>query len=200
MIKFQKRKTYYPFPVYEFNLPTGHSCPHARDCLVRVDRFTGKFTIIGKKFFCYASKAERFPAVRKSRWMNLEAMRNGEDIVIPKDATHIRIHGSGDFFSQEYFDKWMYVAQNNPKVRFWAFTKSITFWCNRLQSIPSNFTLQASRGSDEDYKLKYAEVFSSRKDVPPSLEIDYDDSHAMTGDKSFALLDNNKNKKKAKGK
>lgn len=33
-MKFTHKKTYYPFPVYEFNLPAGHSCPFADVCKV----------------------------------------------------------------------------------------------------------------------------------------------------------------------
>jgi len=196
-MKFIKKKTFYPFPVYEFNLPAGHSCPFAKDCKIKVDRITGKFDIIGKKYRCYAASAERFPGVRKSRWANFEAMLHREEIVIPKDATHIRIHSSGDFFSQDYFDRWLEVCRKNPKVKFWAFTKSIQFWVNRLGQIPSNLTLQASKGSMQDdlidkYNLKFAEVFSSREEVKKrGLPIDYDDTHAMSGTQSFALLDNN---------
>jgi len=195
MLKFQKKKTFYPFPVYEFNLPAGHSCPFAKDCKIKVDRKTGKFEKIGTKFRCYAAMAERFPAVRESRWNNFEYLLNGGDIEIPKDATHIRIHGSGDFFNQGYFDKWLQVCRDNPKIKFWAFTKSIRFWVARLNEIPDNLCLQASKGSYGDYliekyNLKYAEVFKSKKDVPKNMPIDTDDSLAMKGHKSFALLDN----------
>lgn len=74
-MKFQLRKTFYPFPVYEFNLPAGHSCPYAKDCKICVDRDTGKFTTTGTVFRCYAASAERFPGVRKSRWENFEAIK-----------------------------------------------------------------------------------------------------------------------------
>jgi hypothetical protein len=202
-IKFQKKKTFYPFPVYEFNLPAGHSCPFARDCKGMADRKTGKFTRLGKKYRCYAVNAERFPGVRESRWRNFEAMLNHEPIEIPKDATHIRIHSSGDFFSQDYFDKWLEVCRQNPNVKFWAFTKSIGFWVRRLDKVPSNLTLQASKGSHQDhlidkYNLKYAEVFLDIKDVPKGMPIDTDDSHAMEGNQSFALLDNFSYSKKDK--
>lgn len=204
MIKFQKKKTFYPFPVYEFNLPAGWSCPYAKDCKIKVDKITGKFETIGKVFRCYAASAERFPGVRKSRWENFDAMIKGEPIILPKDATHIRIHSSGDFFSQDYFDRWLQVTKDNSNVKFWAFTKSIQFWVNRLDQIPENFTLQASKGSYQDdliekYHLKFAEVFSSKEEALKSgLPIDTDDSHAMTGTQSFALLDNNKYSKKDK--
>ena len=195
-MKFQKRKTFYPFPVYEFNLPAGHSCPYARGCKIKVDRETGKFEKIGKEFRCYAASAERFPAVRKSRWENLEAVLRNEHIKIPRDATHIRIHGSGDFFSQEYFDKWLLVCRQNPRVKFWAFTKSIRFWVNRINEIPNNLCLQASYGSYDDdlieeYGLKYAKVFTNKEELEKSgLPVDVDDSLAMEGTGSFALMDN----------
>ncbi len=203
-MNFQKKKSFYPFPVYEFNLPAGHSCPFARDCKIKVDRYTGKFETIGKVFRCYAASAERFPGVRKSRWENYEAMLNNEPIILPKGITHLRIHSSGDFFSQDYFDKWLQVARDNPTVKFWAFTKSIQFWVNRINEIPSNLTLQASYGSLQDdliekYHLKFAKVFQDKDEaIASGLPIDRDDSHAMTGTQSFALLDNNKYSKKDK--
>jgi phosphoglucomutase len=77
------------------------------------------------------------------------------------------------------------------------------FWVNRLDKIPGNLILQASRGSYQDdiaikYNLKYAEVFRDINDVPKGMPIDTDDSHAMSGSKSFALLDNTKYSKKVK--
>lgn len=73
-MKFVYKKTFYPFPVYEFNLPAGHSCPYAKDCKIKVNKETGKFDTIGTKFRCYAASAERFPGVRKMRWDNFNAM------------------------------------------------------------------------------------------------------------------------------
>lgn len=196
-MKFTEKKTFYSRPVFEFNLPAGHSCPYAKDCKIKVNRDTGKFDTTGTKYRCYAASAERFPAVRKMRWQNFEDMKNGLPIEIPKKATHIRIHSSGDFFSQKYFDRWLKVCRNNPNVKFWAFTKSIKFWVNRIDEIPNNLTLQASKGSKQDYlideyDLKYAEVFGDVKDIPKGMPIDFGDSCAMSGTKSFALLDNNK--------
>ena len=202
-MKFIKKNTYYPQTTWEFNLPAGHSCPYAKDCKIKVNKETGKFDIIGKKFRCYAASAERFPVVRKSRWENYEVVLRGEEIILPKDATHIRIHSSRDFFSQEYFDKWLEICRNNPKVKFWAFTKSIQFWVNRLNEIPTNLTLQASKGSLQDdliekHNLKFAEVFKSLEALERSgLPRDTDDFFAMEGTESFALLDNyNREKKK----
>ena len=205
-MKFIKKKTFYSFPVWEFNLPAGWSCPFAKDCKVMVGRESGKMNIIGEKFRCYASTSERFPSVRESRWRNYEEiidlLKEGKVLEIPKGVTHIRIHGSGDFFSQKYFDMWLEVCKKNTDVKFWAFTKSVKFWVNRLGEIPENLILQASKGGYQDelierYGLKYAEVFTDIRDALDSgLPIDTDDTYAMEGSQSFALLDNNKYSKK----
>ena len=60
--------------------------------------------------------------------------------------------------------------------------------------IPSNLILTASRGGHWDSKIeenafKCAEVvFSEQEAIDKGLEIDHDDSHAVFGKKSFALL------------
>ena len=203
-MKFIKKNTFYKLPVYEFNLPAGHSCPGALGCKVLVDRETGLFTTTGTEFRCYAAASERFPSVRESRWKNYESVMSGENIAVPTKATHVRIHGAGDFFSQKYFDAWLDVCLENEHVIFWAFTKSIRFWVNRITEIPKNLTLQASYGSKQDYLinkhgLKFARVYTDKKAALSSgLPIDTDDSFAMSGVRSFALLDNFKYKKTGK--
>ena len=195
-MKLIKKNTFYSETTWEFNLPAGHSCPYAKDCKIKVNKKTGKFDTIGKKFRCYAASAERFPAVRKLRWSNYDDVLAGKEIIIPEEVTNVRIHSSGDFFSQKYFDKWLEVCRKHPNVKFWAFTKSIQFWVNRLDEIPENLTLQASKGSLQDdliekYNLKYAEVFMSEEDaIKSGLPIDTNDDLAKEGEQSFALVDN----------
>jgi len=203
MLKFSGPMKYYKDRVYEFNLPAGHSCPQARDCLVKTDRVTGKM-VSGKhqEFFCYAAKNERFPSVRDMRWKNYDAIRNTKDIAslindsIPTSASRIRIHGSGDFFNQKYFDAWLKVCKKHEDILFWAFTKSVRLWVKRLDEIPGNLILQASRGGRDDYLideygLKSATVYPTVEEALVSgLPIDVDDYYACTNNGSFALVDN----------
>lgn len=200
-MKFNKKTTYYPFPVYEWNLPAGHACPFAKVCLVKVDRKTGKFDNKSTQYKCYASASERFPAVRKHRWDNFDAMLKDEEIILPKNAKHIRIHASGDFFSQKYFDKWLKVCEENKDVHFWAYTKSLRYWVNRINEIPKNLILTASYGGSEDYliekyNLRNVIVYEYIEDVPSDRPIDTQDDIAMYNLGNFALLDNNKNNNK----
>ena len=202
-MKFVKNTKYYRGIVYEWNLPTGWSCPFAKECLVKVDKDTGKFTNKSKAYKCYAANAERFPAVRKHRWDNYEFVKNGGKIVVPKEAQAVRIHASGDFFNQQYFDMWLEVCRENPAVEFWAYTKSLTYWINKINDIPNNLVLTASSdGTNDDvirkYAMKYALVFDFPNEVPLGMKIDENDDCARDKSiKRFALLNNFKTKKKS---
>lgn len=200
-MKFIKNKKYYTGEVYEWNLPTGTTCPFAKECKVSVDRTTGKFSIEKGYFRCYAASSERFPAVREHRWKNYEYVKSGGVPVLPPDCKNVRIHASGDFFSQAYFDMWVKIATENPTINFWAFTKSINYWIVSIDKIPSILTLTASYGGHQDsfieqFGLRSCKVYKSINDVPQGVPIDTNDDYARKPNITFALLDNNKISKK----
>jgi len=204
-MKFIKNTKYYNGTVYEWNLPTGTTCPFALECKVTVDRETGKFDIKRGQYKCYAASAERFPAVRTHRWNNFEHVLNGGKPELPKDCKAVRIHASGDFYNQYYFDLWIQIANENPNVEFWAYTKSLKYWVNRINSIPSNLVLTASYGGKNDdlielHNLKHVKVYKTINDVPIGIQIDSNDDLARTPLINFALLDNlnAENKKSSK--
>lgn len=193
-MKFIRKTTYYSGIVYEWNLPTGHTCPFAKECLVKVNRESGKFDNRSDDYRCYASNAERFPAVRNHRWTNFDAVRKGERIELPKKAEAVRIHMSGDFFSQAYFDQWLEICEENSSVEFWAYTKSLNYWVNRLGSIPDNLVLTASYGGRHDHlidehDLKNVIVVKSKAEAI-GRPIDYNDDIARQPNVNFYLIDN----------
>lgn len=189
---------------YTFSIPSGHTCPSAKDCLSKAVLRDGTYRIQdGKetKFRCFSATQEvAFPAVRKQRQYNYDVLKRenfSSDIILkslPKDASLVRIHVAGDFQNEKYFKSWLKVATENPNVTFYAYTKQLKYWISNLDDIPNNFKLNASRGGKDDvlidkYNLKSAEVvFSEQEALNKGLEIDYDDSHAFTQDKSFGLL------------
>jgi hypothetical protein len=194
-MKFIKNKRYYTGVVYEWNLPTGSTCPFALECKVTVNRVTGKFDIHRGQYKCYAASAERFPGVRKHRWDNFDYTKNGGVPVLPKDCKSVRIHASGDFYNQEYFDMWVGVAKDNPDVEFWAYTKSLNYWVKSINNIPTNLVLTASRGGKldyliDEYKLKNVTVYKSKLEVPTGMLIDTNDDVARMQNVNFALIDN----------
>lgn len=118
-----------------FNLPAVVTCPFKTPLCEKA---------------CYALKAEhRWPAVLPSREHNLSMVRKGlfKELMIEAIAKHhkkikaIRIHESGDFFSQSYLDDWFAVAREYPEFTFYAYTKSFYLIFDQK---PGNFVLIAS--------------------------------------------------------
>lgn len=188
------------------SLSAGWACPFAFRCESRVDMLTGKITD-GKhtEFRCFSATQENiFPVVRKQREYNFNLLRSLKSSEEMAELIHvslpnpkkkiIRIHVSGDFFNINYLKAWILVAQRNPNLTFYAYTKSLTYWIEELNNIPVNLKLTASKGGKNDhlieqYNLKFAQVVYSIEEAEQlGLEIDHDDSHAFSGNKSFALL------------
>lgn len=191
------------------SLLSGYSCQGALDCLAKVKIINGKRKLIDgpmAKFRCFSASAEaQFPSVYEQRKHNLDLLRKCETVddmynllkVSIKDSfTPFRIHVGGDFFNQKYFDAWIEQAKNNPHRIFYAYTKSINYWIERLEELKQvpNLRLVASRGGRYDNLIKEnnlieAIVVSSEEEAKKlNLEIDNDDSLAIHNKKSFALV------------
>ena len=198
--------------VYSMSIPSGRAetCPYADKCKAYVGS-NGK--IVSRDDYvdyrCYSASMEAlFPIQLKQRDYNFDLLKacnndrqelmNLINASIPVEAQIIRIHVGGDFYSQPYFDAWLNVAMLNREIRFYAYTKSLPFWVNRLDSINignfPNMELIASRGGTKDklineHQLKEAIVVYSEKEAKErNLEIDYTDYLACYGKESFALL------------
>lgn len=185
-----------------FSLPAGWTCPGAAQCLARANRQTGKIQDgSAQQFRCFAASAEAaYRNVRESRWHNFELLKGKsaaemEKLIldsIPENTSIVRIHVSGDFFSEDYFRAWIGAAQKRSEIKFYAYTKSIHFWLRLKGEIPSNLILTASEGGKFDANIgefKRAKVvFSEEQAAALGLSIDHDDSHAYEGRESFALL------------
>jgi hypothetical protein len=204
-IKFAQGNAKLSKRVAILSLPAGYSCPGARDCLSRANKVTGKIAD-GRhtEFRCFAASAEAlFRNIRISRWRNFDALRTAGsvkatvDIIsssLPKRAKLVRMHGSGDFFSQSYFDAWCQVSRLHPDRVFYGYTKALNFWTARLDSIPENMKLVASRGGRFDHLIAQhglrscRVVYSEQEATDLGLELDHDDSHVYKGKGDFALL------------
>ena len=187
------------------SLPAGYSCPFAKECLSKACKETG---IIKDgehcKYRCFAASQEcAFPSVRKNRWENFNLLQETKGVEtmakliqrsLPNGIGAVRMHVSGDYYSETYFLAWLNVSLNNPLITFYGYTKALPLIVKYKRYMPSNFKLTASKGGTHDHlimehNLKYAEVvFSVEQAAKLGLEIDHDDSHAYTGKKSFALL------------
>lgn len=216
--------------IYSFDLLSGYSCPGARDCLSRaIVNENGRTSILDgpdTQWRCFsASQEAQYPGVFKKRAQNFATLRAVEQhakgkgkreaiaariqAALPDDALVVRIHVSGDFFSQAYWLAWCDIAHAHPNRTFYAYTKNLKLWVN-ADHIPKNLILTASRGGRWDnliaiHNLREARVILSENDenrfntfrfanspeYRTTLPIDTDDSHAMLPGRkrdSFCLL------------
>ncbi len=67
--------------------------------------------------------------------------RNGITTVRYWYVVRVRIHSVGDFYSNEYFLKWIQIVKDNPKVKFLAYTKNTEIDFNLA---PKNLKLKFS--------------------------------------------------------
>lgn len=114
-----------------FNIPAVSTCPYATASCIKL---------------CYALKSERiYPNVKQARSRNYDATLKDNFINVmlelislymskPKYKNipcYFRIHEAGDFYSKDYFNKWMSIIEIcrdlYPNLYFNFYTKSVPF-------------------------------------------------------------------------
>ena len=190
--------------VIAFDLPAGWTCPAATECLSRSDRATGKITDgPATRYRCYAASQEAaFPAARRLRWHNFDALKgigfdNAEGMALalyeslqtlaPKI---VRIHASGDFITPEYLHAWVIVAKAMPSITFYGYTKRADL-LPRFGSLPANLRLMVSAGGRYDRRhARYprAHVVYSVDGHPFPVYTDEQSETACMRNETFGLL------------
>ena len=203
--------------IYSFDLLSGWACPQADKCMSRAILVDGKRRIQdgpNTEFRCFSASQEvvytnvynlrknNFDAIRdmlSTRKLTIEQIADEIQSALPKNAGIVRIHVAGDFFSRLYFQAWLRVAQKNPSILFYAYTKALNHWVDArtlVNSIP-NIVLTASRGGRLDnfidqYQLREAIVFNTIEEAGDfNFPVDDDDSHAAIPEnrnESFGLI------------
>jgi hypothetical protein len=182
--------------VYNFGIPALKSkdglstCPMAGKCAV------GCYAKSGAYLFSNVAQAyeNRLVAAQSD---NFGAMIQTELNSAKKRAktkkVYIRIHDSGDFFSPEYFKKWLVVMLNNPTVTFYAYTKMISFF--KGIKLPSNFTLIYSLGGRQDSLIdqandRHSRVFETIEELTAAGYVDTskDDLKALGSNPKIGLV------------
>jgi len=131
-----------------FSLPVFLTCPNTTKMCQR---------------YCYAKIAEaRFPNVKKHRNASylLSLKKSFSKIIISQikklKKKVVRIHESGDFYSQNYFNKWVTIAKTLPDVLFYTYTRVDTL---NLKNKPSNLIVRLSLDNESIHLLQKANSF-----------------------------------------
>jgi hypothetical protein len=134
------------------------------------------------KSFCYASQSTylfRLSMVKHTR--NLQYLIDdpvgfvnqlNAEIASKRNLKAVRIHDSGDWSSNFHWNALRKVMLDNPKVRFYCYTKMVSFMREKAMhgEIPANFTYVFSYGGTEDHLInhetdRHARIFNSRREL-----------------------------------
>lgn len=143
-----------------FNISAIRTCPYATELC---------------KKSCYAMKAEAlYPNAMIARERNYTASTRNDFVetmieIISKKVTKatkngktilFRIHESGDFYSQEYFDKWNKIANHfiGKSIIFYAYTKSIKFINTKSSNIKILFSVWDDTNTNDIEKAKQLDI------------------------------------------
>jgi hypothetical protein len=170
------------------------TCPFAKGCL-------------GADYKCYAQKgAYAWPSVKNAYNRRYKLTRQNNFVAIINHAIKkrkvdvLRLHDSGDFYSLEYLNKWVQIANDNKNVIFYAYTKSIPFFKPSKNSdtsflLPKNLIIIFSEGSSKDELINHANdrhsrIFTNLDDLIKSGYINASDNdlNAIKENKKVGLL------------
>ena len=146
-------------PAYRSRVSGKVICPFAKDCVK----------------YCYAQKGaynygnvhpvfeKRYELTKQDNFVDLMC-----DEINEKKPKYIRVHDSGDYYSNAYIDKWFEIARRNPDVRFYSYTKSIPLFEGR--TIPHNYSIIYSEGSKVDELIdtnvhRHAKIFKDKESL-----------------------------------
>jgi len=112
--------------------------------------------------YCYSKKLEKIRKSCRIAWENNYIFSQGPEFVEKinlelkyHDRPYCRVHVSGDFYINEYIQKWIDIAKNNPTIKFFSFTRSyrIPELVEKLEELKDmeNVSLLASVDPSHDY-------------------------------------------------
>jgi hypothetical protein len=181
----ENNKRVFNFGISAYKTSTGKIvCPFAKDCIK----------------FCYAQKgAYNFGNVKplfEQRYnltkSNVFIKAINESIKVKK-VDVLRIHDSGDFYSNEYINKWLTIAKENKNVIFYAYTKSIPLF--EKINLPDNFIVIYSYGSKVDNlidpdKHRHSKIFDNEKQLISEgyINASKNDLNAIKSNKKVGLI------------
>lgn len=148
---------------------------------------------------CYAKQGTYlFKNVIKARQHNLDMSQNMyfvdwavEDLQRMRKVNTVRIHDSGDFYSQEYLDKWIAIATMVADKTFYAYTKSLHL---NLDGLPDNLRIVQSLGGKYDRLVNlsrsHSRIFSNDEAREREHYVDgnINDVPAIEGDIAIGLV------------
>lgn len=151
--------------VFNFGIPAYKSasgkltCPFADACVK----------------FCYAKKGAYIwsnvqPAFEKRYQLSKtdDFVNKMNQEIIKKKPDYVRVHDSGDYYSNTYLRKWLAVAIHNPQVRFYSYTNCVSMLKNA--NLPDNYDIIFSDSGKQKHLIdekndRHTRIFSTHNEL-----------------------------------
>jgi hypothetical protein len=139
---------------FEQNGETINTCPAALACRAVCYAKQGRYAMIN----VINSRKHNLDISLLPDFVNMVAA----DLERFRKVNTVRIHDSGDFYNQEYYDKWCDIASMFPEITFYAYTKTVNIdlWTNK----PDNLKITQSLGGKYDnlvnLEMPHSRIFS----------------------------------------
>jgi len=142
--------------IWAFNLPRS-SCHHKTEYCDK---------------YCYAKRGT-FATTGVKRAMTLNLRESMKDDFVDRIVgqirafyiRYVRIHPSGDFYSQEYVDKWLEIAKQRPETHFLVYTRNYEAdFSQRPNNFKIYYTIDEATTTFNQTIERTATVFKSRED------------------------------------
>ena len=156
-LKVKKTEEEHPdLMVRVFNIPPcAMTCPNAKACAIGC---YGKRGRMACDTAANAYKENLFMVLDGTLWKQLDAELTVLECQADRAHRHlmIRIHGSGDFYDEDYTARWFATISRHPRTTFYCYTKMVSMF-HRLEEnglIPENLQYVFSRGGTEDHLIR----------------------------------------------
>jgi hypothetical protein len=158
--------------VFNFGIPAYKSangkltCPFADECIK----------------FCYAKKGAYIwsnvqPAFEKRYQLTKtdKFIKEMSNEIIKKKPDYIRVHDSGDYYSNEYLYKWLKLSAIHTRVRFYSYTNCIKMF--KDIELPENYDIIFSDSGKQKHLIdqdidRHTKIFHSHTELMSSGYID----------------------------
>jgi hypothetical protein len=139
---------------FQLNGETVNTCPSALAC----------------RGVCYAKQGRYgMQNVKDARKHNLDMSLRSDfvDMVVSdlsrmRKVNTVRIHDSGDFYNQEYFNKWNLIAKALPLITFYAYTKTLdmTIWEGKADNLKITQSLGGKHDNLVNLAMPHSRIFA----------------------------------------
>lgn len=118
----------------------------------------------------------------KPRAINIDPVDEDLRAWIKVGGKAVRIHDSGDFFNEDYYRRWQFIAKCHPDVMFYAYTKEIEMV--KAGDKIKNLRIIFSMGGKQDNLIdkendRHAEVFPNMEALNDAGYVDQEDSDLL---------------------